>query len=314
MSRLHRKCFCASLTLHGLLLLLVVFGAGFVASRDARDAALPVLTFVPDILTDQEVMGGGSPQVKTPVAPPAQSLPQPPAAQPQPEPQAKAAPPEPLPPKQAIDPKPVTPKPKSLPKPPKIVEPEKPTDQGTRPAVKPKPEVNLKPVIRKPNPEEERRRQEREAAAAEAAAQAAAQAARERYAKARSDRVNGIVSDLSRSLTPGVSIQTPGPGGGGASYANYDLFVQSVYQWAWRPPVDVTAESSKARVRVVVRRDGTIASAEIIEKSGIAALDRSIRTVLDRVATVGRPFPAGATEERRSYVITFDLNAKRATG
>jgi TonB family protein len=65
---------------------------------------------------------------------------------------------------------------------------------------------------------------------------------------------------------------------------------------------------------VVIRKDGSVEASEIVQRSGSAAFDRSVTAVLNRVTTVGRPFPAGATDERRTYVIKFDLRAKRATG
>lgn len=304
MNPLHRKCFFASAGLHGLLLVLFVVGSGFLASQTVKERPIEVLTFLPDILVDKAVTGGGdpagTPQTLPPAAPPVQTPP----------PKAEPPPPEPS---KVVEKKPVDPPaPKLKALPPKPEPDPLPTaDTGTKPVPKPKPkpEVNLKPVVRKSDPAEDKKRRERE----EAVAEAAAVAQRERIAQARKDLVKGIAAKIEAKSSAGVSIQPIGPGGG-ASYGSYDALVQSIYQWAWKPPSEFNDESTAVKVRVVVRRDGSIESAEITQRSGVATFDRSVTTVLGRVTTVGRPFPTGATDDRRTYVIKFDLKAKRATG
>ncbi|MHB1305473.1 MAG: TonB C-terminal domain-containing protein [Limisphaerales bacterium] len=310
MNRLQRKCLVFSGSLHGFLLLLLLVGAGFQPAREDLAQNMAILTFVPDLLTDQPVMGGGSPEVTAPPAP------RQPVKEPSPSPRADPAPVEPPKPAPAIEKPPVT-KPKVAPKPPKDPEPARVDDKAVDKLVekpKPKPAIqpNLKSVVRQPEVRDDRRQREREQAVAKAAAEAEAQ--RRRVEQVRQDRIKGVVSGLAQALSPGVSIQSPGPGGGGPSYANYDQFVQSIFQRAWKPPAEVSDDEALVKVRVVIGRDGSVESAEIVDKSGIATLDKSVRAVLDRVSSVGRPFPAGATEDRRSYVISFNLKARRAIG
>ena len=77
MNRLQRHCFLASAATHGLLLLLLATGAGFVAARKPPANTMTVLTFIPDKLVDAAIAGGGEPE---PAPPPPQ--PQPAPAQP----------------------------------------------------------------------------------------------------------------------------------------------------------------------------------------------------------------------------------------
>jgi outer membrane biosynthesis protein TonB len=107
------------------------------------------------------------------------------------------------------------------------------------------------------------------------------------------------------SFTPVAGVR------GGVTYDNYGSVVKTVYMNQWNPPSDIAPRNSKVSVEVVIRKDGSIRSARIIEKSGSAALDTNIATLInDRVKTIGRPFPAGAKELERTYIIDFNLNLK----
>jgi len=66
--------------------------------------------------------------------------------------------------------------------------------------------------------------------------------------------------------------------------------------------------------RVVIARDGSVVSAEIVERSKAPALDQSVTSALGRVTTIGRPFPEGSTDERKTFLIEFDLKARQGTG
>ena len=98
------------------------------------------------------------------------------------------------------------------------------------------------------------------------------------------------------------------------SYANYGLFVRSIYDAAWRPPSEIASPTATATARVVIARDGHIVSADLVTKSGLAPLDKSVTAALVRVTTIGRPFPEGATEETRTFFIDFNLEAKKPLG
>ena len=146
MNRLQRKCLVFSGSLHGFLVLLLLVGAGFQPAREDLSQNMAILTFVPDLLTDQPVMGGGSPEVTAPSAP-RQPVPEPEAAPPR---QADPIPVEP--PKPEVEKPPVT-KPKVTPKPPKDPEPARVDDKAVDKLVeKPKPKpTNYSVTIQTPN-------------------------------------------------------------------------------------------------------------------------------------------------------------------
>src|SRR5262249_36807604 len=102
-----------------------------------------------------------------------------------------------------------------------------------------------------------------------------------------------------------TSIDVPGPGG--AAYANYSSFVQAVYYRSWTPPPDLADDSAAVQVRVVILRSGTVESFKIIKRSGHAALDKSVERL--RQVSFIAPFPEGATDEKRAFIIEFRLNA-----
>jgi outer membrane biosynthesis protein TonB len=167
---------------------------------------------------------------------------------------------------------------------------------------------NLNPVVKRVPDPKEPTKAEREAAAAAAAAAHA-----QRAAQVLKSRINSAVSGIAGRLSSSTSVTVPG-GTGGASYASYSLFVKSVYQWAWRPPSELTDDSATATARIVIARDGTIVSARIETPSKVPSLDRSVRVALDRVTTIGRPFPEGAKDDQRTFLIDFNLKAKEFTG
>ena len=310
MNRLQRKCFFASAATHGLLLLLLATGAGFVAARRSPVDAMAVLTYVPDKLVDAAISGGGEPE-------PAPPQPQPPAPQPAPpQPQPQPAP-TPKPPKvQPVKPQP-RPPPEQVVKPPKPErEPDKVSPEGTRPVTPPKRHVvELDPdaLKRSTHPVKPQPPREDPAIAEARAAAAAAEQAR-RVTEARQSRINSLAGNLQHKLSSTTKVTSPGPGGGGVSYANYGLFVRSIYQAAWRPPQEIASDTATAAARVVIARDGHIISADLVTKSGLVPLDKSVTAALGRVTTIGRPFPEGATEETRTFFIDFNLEAKKPLG
>ena len=104
----------------------------------------------------------------------------------------------------------------------------------------------------------------------------------------------------------------PGQGGGEA-FAGYETVIYNVYYHAWITPDSIADRLAATDVKIVVARDGAILSAEIIKKSGEAALDRSVGKVL-RAVTKLPPFPASAHDEQRSFLLRFNLDAKEASG
>jgi TonB family protein len=142
----------------------------------------------------------------------------------------------------------------------------------------------------------------------EAAAEAKAERAEARRRALAFDRVT---HSLDSNLSGSTDVSVPGPGS--QSYANYGQIVKSIYENAWNPPDSADNDEASPKVRVVISRDGSVISAHIIEPSGDKALDESVQRTLDRVTFI-RPFPDGATENERSYIINFNLKAKRMLG
>jgi TonB family protein len=277
MNRLQKKCFVAATGCHLLLLVVLFVGPAFMSSRD-KPEDFQVLEVVPDITTDAKVSGGGNPNVIPPPAPP--------VTQPRATP-----PPTQLQPVEKVEP----PKPRELEPEPDAVEPK--ADKKPR-----KPQVNTKLV---PNPNTKKttgsKAKQTESPAREDSQQ------REAF--------NNALRSLRNGLSPTTSVETsPGPGGGGPSYANYKQVVGSVYFQAWEVPDDVNTDAATAVASVTIRRDGAVDSARLIRSSGNAIVDRSVQATLDRVRDVGVSFPEGAKEQYRTFTINFNLKAKQQLG
>jgi hypothetical protein len=284
MNRLQKKCLIASSGIHVLLGVIVLIGPGFMSSNTTLEN-LPEINFVPSLLVDQALVGGGSPMAK----PPPVVTPAPPAP--------PAAPPEPKP----------EPKPRELDP---VVEPVK--DQKPEPApVEPQetrkrtPEIPLtlktrpkttSPTTSKPNQDAQ---------------------AQERQRAEERQRVARQFADAAKNIRKGTGSATTiedvefGPGGGGPAYASYAAWIQTVYQNAWVPPEDSTLESAVAYASITIGRDGSIVSATLVTRSGDTSVDSSVRRTLDGVTTIGRPFPEGVKDKERTYRLRFDLKAKR---
>ena len=103
------------------------------------------------------------------------------------------------------------------------------------------------------------------------------------------------------------------PGTGSVSYANYASVVKSVYERAWRTPNDASNDDANTRVSVTIGSDGTVISSHILDPSGDAAVDASVQRTLDNVNFIA-PFPDGAKEKEKTFIINFNLKAKRMLG
>jgi TonB family protein len=311
MSRLRTRCFIASAAAHGLLGLLLLAGAGFIGAGRPPES-LPILTFVPDRLVDAMLVGGGSPQgsptptpmLATPPPAPPLASPAPAPASAPPKPSTAAKPAKPMPEKEpsALDLK----EPKPGRKSPRTVKSSSAdTEAGDRnkSGNKHQVEANLKPAVRKPSGQAD----EQTPAQAESAAWARQAAAAQRA------RITGAVTTLEGQLAGGSLSAVPfGPGG--ETYANYGLYLLSIYDWAWQTPEEISDESGTVKVKVVIARDGKVISSEILAKSGLAALDKSVRAALGRVDNIGKPFPEGAKEDQRVFIINFNLKARHRLG
>jgi len=288
MNRLQKKCLIATAGCHLLLVLVIVFGAAFFSHRDEPDDAT-LLTVIPSNLIDAAFNSG----VKAA---------QPPAPQPMVQPQ-----PTPTPPTPAVVTPPTPPAPTFVQRVEKLFTPETPKlpPDDLTPVEKPtepKPhKINVdltKLVVRsvpKVSPDTS------EADAREAAKEA------KRRAKAIAKAAQAIKEQSSSATTVEM------PGTSSVSYANYASVVKSVYDQAWTPPDDMAGDDANTKVSVTIGSDGTVISSHIIEKSGDERVDASVQRALDRVNFVA-PFPDGAKEKERTFIINFNPQAKRMLG
>ena len=292
MDRLQKKCFVASACFHGLLVLILLTGSAFLASRSKTDT-LPVLDFVPFKTVDALVSGGGNPNAQPPAALPDPPPPvvQPASPQPQPE---KVKAPDPV--KEEI----------------KEAKSPKPDAESLEPSKerKPKkPEISTTPVVRQRDLKAEAKAQARAQADEEAR-----RAKRETDARRRmAERIGQAAERIGNSVSGGTTIELYGPGGGGVPYANFLQAVQTVYDRAWLVPDGVTDSSAVTAATVTIARDGTVLSARIVRSSGNQPVDRSVQAALDRVKFAA-PLPDEAKEDQRTVTINFSVKAKLLLG
>jgi TonB family protein len=116
--------------------------------------------------------------------------------------------------------------------------------------------------------------------------------------------------NLKGNLTSATTVDVPG--NSSVAYANYAAVVKSVYEQAWILPNDVS-DNANTKVSVTIANDGIVISARIITPSGDAGLDASVQRTLERVKSIA-PFPEGATEKERTYIINFNPQVKRLLG
>lgn len=288
MNRLQKKCLIATAGLHLLMLVILLVGPGFFAAKPKPDDS-PVLDVIPANLIDAAFSSGvaaAQPPPPTPVV----KLPEPPPA-PEPEPPKPAPRPEPVKPP---DPEPVKPPDKISPddlKPVDKIPPKKTPDHITK--------SDLKPIVRKTPP-----KTDNSAAEAEAKEQ---KRLRDQRTKA-FQRAARSIKDNSSSAT---TVEMPGTSS--VSYANYASVVKSVYTQAWTPPDDAANDEANVRVSVVIGRDGSVITSRMLTPSGDAGVDRSVQRTLDRVNFIA-PFPDGSKEKEKTFIINFNLKAKRMLG
>jgi TonB family protein len=273
MNRFQKKCFIVSAGFHLLLAFILLIGPAFLTSK-SKSENLPTLDFVPTRLVDSLLSGGGNPKAN----PPPPTPPAPKVEESTPAPQHEVR--QPDPPKVIV----------------KVTESLEVSQDHKR-----KPQVSLTPVNRSSNskvtpkqtPEVDPRIQ---------------QLADRR--KQLANQLRHVAENVHENTSPSTAIEESGPGGGGPSYANYGAWVKTKYDNAWLAPDDAASDDAVAKVSVTIARDGTVISAHITKASGDSQVDRSVQATLDRVTFIA-PFPDGAKENQRTYIINFNLKAKR---
>lgn len=296
MDRLGKKCFVASCGLHGGLLLVVLFGAAFFTPEE-KPKPVETLTMIPSKLLDGVLAGGGG----NPKIAPSDAKIKGDTLEPVPTPEpVKPEPPKPAPPVKKAEPKPPEPKPVKVEAPkvaPKTL-PKDPPKQTAKPKEAP---IELTPVNKSKTDRAKAK------AEADAKAKAAEKAAQDRLAKA----IGNVRKSMRQGFTSGTAVEVSGPGG--EAYASYRSFVFAAFDNAWQVRPDVADDESSVIARVVVHRTGRIISAEISQRSGVSALDKSVRSALDAVKSLP-PFPETTRDQERTFVIEFNLKARRLIG
>jgi TonB family protein len=297
MTRLQKKCMVFSVGLHGLLVIILLDSAGFGTTPPQPD--LQVLTLIPANIVDRAGSGGGTlvPNVLPPQK--AQTQPQPePAPQPVQTEKVERAPiPAPPRPKETVRPMPV---------------PDETKDVALEPKPKP-PKPSPRHEIRvsyTPASATSSRKKPDKSATTETASSVRAEA---RRLKDIENSLAQLASGVRSSGSPNTIVDLEGIGGGEA-FAGYRNVVYSYYYRAWTAPDSTASRTISADAKVVIARDGSIISAELIRPSEDRALDKSVERAL-RMVTKLPPFPASARDEQRTFVIRFSPSeAKEMAG
>jgi TonB family protein len=275
MTRLQKKCFLFSAGMHGLLGVILLGSSAFRDKPATKD--IPILTMIPSRILDEAGAGGGSP---APAAAPQPAQPAAPAVQAPPHAAELLAHPEPQP----------------------LIAKE----AEAQPARKTH-EIQVDYTPATPAA-----RQAKTKTSAPSVAESSASAKARRLRQEISQALDALASGVKSSGAKGTVVEMPGQGGGEA-FAGYETVIYNAYYHAWITPDSVADKLAGASVKIVVARDGTILSAEIISPSGEPALDKSVGKVL-RAVTKLPPFPASARDEQRVFLIRFNLEAKEASG
>jgi len=308
MSQLQKKCFVFSAGTHLLLLAVLFLGTAFFNANHKEQLAVPVDLLNAKLVEDALARGGSRGPESTPSV--ATPTPTPPAPPTPPEVVTPPTPTPPTPPKETVVEPPskvevpkkieTIPIEKSVPKKTETkVEPPKTVEKTTTSKIK----VNTGKVVT---------RNATDTAKAKAAADKSARDHEIARLAAAGSKINNSLTALKGNLSQGVSVGTPGAGGEG--FVNYGQFVVAVYQNAWITPNDLADDNLIVQVTVTIARDGTVLSASVTRKAGVGALDKSVQRALDRVQSIGRPFPEGVRDAKRTFQLDFNLKAKRQLG
>ena len=308
MNPLQKKCLMASGGLHFLLLCSVLFGAAF-RSREPVEV-VKTAEFVPAANIESVLRSrAGTPPVPRPPAPapvvevktvvdppPISSPPKPPV------PEIKSPKPAPTP-----DPPPVTKK--VSPVPVKLTEVVRPVPgTATIPVAPSATKSTVKVTL------ENLKVRGGEKSATKPATKPAtghlAQAHQVQHPAV--GRVSDLVANLQRNLAHSTAVGTS-EGASDEAAADYGLLVVALYQNAWIVPQDLVDSGVVAQATVTIGRDGRVTDARLTKSSGKAALDKSIQSAL-RGVKVMPPFPPADKEKERTFIIDFNLKAKRLLG
>jgi protein TonB len=214
--------------------------------------------------------------------------------------------PEPEPPAQE---KVVQPEPKPEPKPkqqakPKVEQPKVKQETKPKPKAEPKPKPKPEKKVIKPNLERVTRSNPLTSVKTEKTVTPQPDPTAQFQ-----NTVQQKLSSIRQNLSATSTIQAPSNVGSPVDSERYARWVRESYENAWNRPDAAQRDNSTVKVRVLVKRDGSIISANIISKSGDLLLDQSIQRALDLVKKLPR-FPDGIQEPQMEFTINFNLKSR----
>lgn len=292
MNRFEKKCFIASATFHGLLLVVFFCGSAFFSSKTPRDMG-PVITIENVTVTDGQSRGGGNPNAKQEPPPPA----------PQPEPPA----PQPPPQKEIVK---QEQKPKETPK-------EKPIDKGELPInnriTKPKTEKDTakssltQKVIKRTDTNylAQLKRDADERARREKAESMRLAAERKQF----TDAVNDAVG-VGKTLGKRTVAEAPGPGG--EAYVNYGSLIGETYKRAVLSSQPQSDNDEEAVIRVVVARSGAVRDSQWVRRTANPVLNKAVDRAMTSVRSLPE-FPSGSKDSERTFTIRIFVEARKVS-
>lgn len=122
--------------------------------------------------------------------------------------------------------------------------------------------------------------------------------------KVDSSKLTGTVNNLRSQLSAGIKVNVSGANA--AAFTSYAQYVVSIYRRTWQPLIPKNLTRTRvAVVEVTIDRTGRVLGSRITRKTGDAALDRSVQSALDRVKTIGKAFPAGSKDSKRTFTLDF---------
>ncbi|HIG82002.1 MAG TPA: cell envelope integrity protein TolA [Verrucomicrobiales bacterium] len=272
MTRLLRKCFFLSVGLHVLLVAVLILGAAFLVTQPEKVA--PVLSMIAPKILDDLLSPSTPPQTKPNINQPSATR------------HSEVTPPRP-PVKPVVQPPVVTP-----PKPPKVQPKPRPTNPKPNRPKKPK-STAKKPSDIKVNIGNTKNHTNKTRPNPPRPVKPAINA----------KDVNTALKGLN-NLSAKIKVQVSGSNR--AAFATYAQHVVAVYRRAWQPLIPKNlARTRIAEVSVTIDRTGRVISARIIRRTGDAALDKSVQRALDKVRSVGKSFPSGSRDAKRTFILDF---------
>jgi periplasmic protein TonB len=274
MSHLKKKCYVISLSGHVVLLLVLIVGPAFFVPKE-KPIQSPAMQMVSSALIEKALAQN---QVKEVVT-------QPPKKVEEPKPIIKKEEPKPEPQKPK-EPKPKIKKVDPLPKPP---------EKKKTPIKRPK--IDISKLKTSPRVSAQERQE------AERRRQAAAEAARQKRAALLNSALNKLDRHVASSSTASI------PTLGNALVSDYASKIRERYLLAWngiKSTVQIQRRDLEVTAKVVIRRNGSVASATISKATSDAAANSAIERLLNSVRSFP-PLPKEIKGASHTFSVKFPL-------